>query len=53
MNKFCVEWYSPVTKVSGIVETTKNGVSREFAEGVAEEGNRRFKPLIYTVKEAK
>jgi hypothetical protein len=53
MNKFYVEYYSPVTKGGGIVEPTKLGVSREVAEAVAEEGNRKFKPLQYAVKEMK
>lgn len=51
MNNFYVEYFSPVTRGGGIVETTKKGVSREQAESIAKESNNQFKPLQYTVKE--
>lgn len=49
--KYFVEFFSPVTRGGGIVQTTVDGVSREEAEKVAAEGNQKFKPLQYAVRE--
>lgn len=47
---FYVVWYSPVTKASGIVATTEQGVDMPTAQQVVEESERKFKPLQYTVQ---
>lgn len=51
MNKYYVFYYSPVTNEGGVVEPTKGGVSHMQAEAIAKEGNEKFKPLVYSVKE--
>ena len=55
---YCIEYFSPVTRGGGFVEIKREGkmvntFSREEAEAIAAESNRKFKPLQYTVKEAK
>ena len=51
-----IEYFSPVTRLGGIVTMIVDGkqterFSRAEAEKIAEESNRKFKPLQYTVKE--
>lgn len=54
---FYIEYFSPVNRVSGIVSIKRGDkmqqlFSREEAESIAAESNRRYKPLQYAVKES-
>lgn len=50
-HKYKVEWFSPVTLGKGTVEPTKIGVPYHTALAIADESNKKYKPLVYTVKE--
>lgn len=48
---YCVTWNSPKTNGSGIVPDTTKGVTYHHAQQIANESNRRYKPLQYAIQE--